>query len=212
MTGQRIQLEAICYQWFKQRLILSVSESSISQRSLIKKYTVEPSVPAREFNLKAYAAITREWSGQPGPRTQTRRSPKPGSAYSDATNSATWAGCVQKLIRLLLSVDMLCSGRTMSGQWSTFGCKLVDTNVTHTTCACQHLTNFAVLMTVVPTVVYDFLLSFHLLCHQGRLGASSPLPFPFLLPFPSPLPSPSSSLPSPPIPSPPLRSRPPYCG
>jgi len=60
LTGQRVQLEAICYQWFKQRLILSVSESSISQRSLIKKYTVEPSVPAREFNLKAYAAITRE--------------------------------------------------------------------------------------------------------------------------------------------------------
>ena len=53
-----IQQEAICYQWFKQRLILSVSEPSISQRSQIKEDTVEPSVPAREFNLKAYAAIT----------------------------------------------------------------------------------------------------------------------------------------------------------
>jgi len=41
----------------------------------------------------------------------------------------------------------------MSGQWSTFGCKLVETNVTHTTCACEHLTNFAVLMSVVPTPV-----------------------------------------------------------
>ena len=59
MTDQRIQQEAICYQWFKQRLILSVSEPSISQRSQIKEDTVEPSVPAREFNLKAYAAITR---------------------------------------------------------------------------------------------------------------------------------------------------------
>ena len=58
MTGQRIQLEAICYQWFKQRLILSVSESSISQRSQIKENTVEPYVPAQEFNLKTYAAIT----------------------------------------------------------------------------------------------------------------------------------------------------------
>jgi len=58
MTGQRIQQEAICYQWFKQRLILSVSKPSISQRSQIKEDTVEPSVPAREFNLKAYAAIT----------------------------------------------------------------------------------------------------------------------------------------------------------
>jgi len=53
-----IQKEAICYQWFKQRLILSVSEPSISQRSQIKEDTVEFSVPAREFNLKAYATIT----------------------------------------------------------------------------------------------------------------------------------------------------------
>ena len=53
-----IQQEAICYQWFKQRLILSVSKPSISQRSQIKEDTVKPSVPAREFNLKAYAAIT----------------------------------------------------------------------------------------------------------------------------------------------------------
>jgi len=59
MIGQRIQQEAICYQRFKQRLILSVSEPSISQRSPIKEDTVEPSVPAREFNLKAYATITR---------------------------------------------------------------------------------------------------------------------------------------------------------
>jgi len=58
MTGQRIQQDATCYQWFKQRLILSVSEHRISQRSQIKEDTVEPSVPAREFNLKAYAAIT----------------------------------------------------------------------------------------------------------------------------------------------------------
>jgi len=53
-----IQQEAICYQWFKQRLILRVFKPSISQRSQIKEDTVEPSVPAREFNLKAYAAIT----------------------------------------------------------------------------------------------------------------------------------------------------------
>jgi len=48
-----IQQEAICYQRFKKRLILSVSEPSISQRSQIKEDTVEPSVPAREFSLKA---------------------------------------------------------------------------------------------------------------------------------------------------------------
>ena len=56
MPGQHIQHEAICYQWFKQRLILSFSEPSISQQ--VKEDIVEPSVLAREFNLKAYAAIT----------------------------------------------------------------------------------------------------------------------------------------------------------
>ena len=34
----------------------------------------------------------------------------------------------------------------MMGHWSTQGCRLLDTNATHTSCACSHLTNFAVLM------------------------------------------------------------------
>ena len=55
-----IQQEAICFQWFKQRLTLSVSEPSISQRSQIKEDTVETFVPAREFNLKVHATITRQ--------------------------------------------------------------------------------------------------------------------------------------------------------
>uniref|UniRef100_A0A670K9I0 Adhesion G protein-coupled receptor L1 n=1 Tax=Podarcis muralis TaxID=64176 RepID=A0A670K9I0_PODMU len=38
------------------------------------------------------------------------------------------------------------SERSMMGYWSTQGCRLVETNTTHTTCACSHLTNFAVLM------------------------------------------------------------------
>ncbi|XP_063795060.1 adhesion G protein-coupled receptor L2 isoform X9 [Pseudophryne corroboree] len=38
------------------------------------------------------------------------------------------------------------SERTMMGYWSTQGCRLVETNKTHTTCACSHLTNFAILM------------------------------------------------------------------
>jgi len=37
--------------------MLSVSKPSTSQRSQTKEDTVEPSVPAREFNLNAYAAI-----------------------------------------------------------------------------------------------------------------------------------------------------------
>jgi len=68
--GPRVHFSSVCeqshwwptsaysYQWFKQRLILSVSELSISQRSQIKDDTVERSVPALEFNLKAYAVIT----------------------------------------------------------------------------------------------------------------------------------------------------------
>ena len=43
--------------------VLSVSKPSISQQSQIKQGTVEPSVPAREFNLKAYAAVT--WHDEP---------------------------------------------------------------------------------------------------------------------------------------------------
>ncbi|XP_056121883.1 adhesion G protein-coupled receptor L2-like isoform X4 [Rhinichthys klamathensis goyatoka] len=38
------------------------------------------------------------------------------------------------------------SERSMIGSWSTQGCKLLDTNKTHTTCSCSHLTNFAILM------------------------------------------------------------------
>uniref|UniRef100_A0A8C3AC31 Adhesion G protein-coupled receptor L2 n=1 Tax=Cyclopterus lumpus TaxID=8103 RepID=A0A8C3AC31_CYCLU len=38
------------------------------------------------------------------------------------------------------------SERSMMGHWSTQGCKLLDSNRTHTTCSCSHLTNFAILM------------------------------------------------------------------
>ena len=39
MTDQRMHQDAICYQWFKQRL--SVTKPSISQWSQIKEDTVE---------------------------------------------------------------------------------------------------------------------------------------------------------------------------
>lgn len=38
------------------------------------------------------------------------------------------------------------SERSMMGYWSTQGCKLLETNKSHTTCSCSHLTNFAILM------------------------------------------------------------------
>ncbi|XP_072796866.1 adhesion G protein-coupled receptor L3 isoform X4 [Vicugna pacos] len=54
------------------------------------------------------------------------------------------------------------SKRTMTGYWSTQGCRLLITNKTHTTCSCNHLTNFAVLMAHVEVkhsdAVHDLLL------------------------------------------------------
>ncbi|XP_043929352.1 adhesion G protein-coupled receptor L2 isoform X6 [Protopterus annectens] len=47
------------------------------------------------------------------------------------------------------------SERSMMGYWSTQGCRLVDTNKTHTTCACSHLTNFAILMAHREVVYKD---------------------------------------------------------
>lgn len=39
------------------------------------------------------------------------------------------------------------SGVSGSGRWSTQGCRLLHTNNTHTTCACNHLSSYAILMT-----------------------------------------------------------------
>uniref|UniRef100_A0A8C6WPK2 Adhesion G protein-coupled receptor L2a n=1 Tax=Neogobius melanostomus TaxID=47308 RepID=A0A8C6WPK2_9GOBI len=47
------------------------------------------------------------------------------------------------------------SERSMMGYWSTQGCKLVDSNKTHTTCSCSHLTNFAILMAHRQLAVND---------------------------------------------------------
>ncbi|XP_077681256.1 adhesion G protein-coupled receptor L4 [Eretmochelys imbricata] len=38
------------------------------------------------------------------------------------------------------------SADTMNGNWSTEGCELTHSNTTHTSCKCNHLTHFAVLM------------------------------------------------------------------
>jgi len=50
MTDQSIQQDAVCCQWFKQQLILSVSKPS-SQWSQVKEDTVEPSVLAQDISL-----------------------------------------------------------------------------------------------------------------------------------------------------------------
>ncbi|XP_031792643.1 adhesion G protein-coupled receptor L4 isoform X2 [Sarcophilus harrisii] len=38
------------------------------------------------------------------------------------------------------------SSNTMNGSWSTEGCELMHSNSTHTSCKCNHLTHFAILM------------------------------------------------------------------
>uniref|UniRef100_A0A3B1IU22 Adhesion G protein-coupled receptor L1 n=1 Tax=Astyanax mexicanus TaxID=7994 RepID=A0A3B1IU22_ASTMX len=50
------------------------------------------------------------------------------------------------------------SERSMTGQWSSQGCRLLDTNSTHTTCSCSHLTNFAVLMVQHESNMHELLL------------------------------------------------------
>uniref|UniRef100_A0A8C5HDY9 Adhesion G protein-coupled receptor L2a n=1 Tax=Gouania willdenowi TaxID=441366 RepID=A0A8C5HDY9_GOUWI len=51
------------------------------------------------------------------------------------------------------------SERSMMGHWSTQGCKLLDSNKTHTTCSCSHLTNFAILMAHREITVNLYLLT-----------------------------------------------------
>jgi len=58
MTDQRIQQEAICYQWFKQRLILSVSKPIISASGHRLKRTPLNPLCLPENLISAYAAIT----------------------------------------------------------------------------------------------------------------------------------------------------------
>lgn len=63
------------------------------------------------------------------------------------------------------------SERSMLGYWSTQGCRLVESNKTHTTCACSHLTNFAVLM------AHREIVSLSAPCSSGTLGAGAGSPW-----------------------------------
>uniref|UniRef100_A0A674IWP0 Adhesion G protein-coupled receptor L4 n=1 Tax=Terrapene triunguis TaxID=2587831 RepID=A0A674IWP0_9SAUR len=46
------------------------------------------------------------------------------------------------------------SADTMNGNWSTEGCELTHSNTTHTSCKCNHLTHFAVLMSSGGSVLF----------------------------------------------------------
>ena len=57
------------------------------------------------------------------------------------------------LISLILSLSF---STKFDGAWSQKGCKLVQETKERTTCSCNHLTNFAVLMEVGETKVWLF--------------------------------------------------------
>ncbi|XP_075396254.1 adhesion G protein-coupled receptor L4 [Tenrec ecaudatus] len=44
------------------------------------------------------------------------------------------------------------SSHTMNGSWSSEGCELTSSNETHTSCRCNHLTHFAILMSSGPSI------------------------------------------------------------
>lgn len=52
---------------------------------------------------------------------------------------------LQLMIPLFNIVSQLCSQGGEGGKWSPEGCKLTASNTTHTTCECNHMTDFAVL-------------------------------------------------------------------
>jgi len=67
MTNPRIQQDAICYQWFKQQLILSVSKPSVSQQSQIKEdkltneyYWLATTVPSSFWTILAKNEVSSE--------------------------------------------------------------------------------------------------------------------------------------------------------
>jgi len=45
------------------------------------------------------------------------------------------------------------------GNWLTDGCDVISSNSTHTRCSCDHLTNFAVLMSITGDQVTDYYFS-----------------------------------------------------
>ncbi|XP_048717618.1 adhesion G protein-coupled receptor L4 isoform X3 [Caretta caretta] len=69
------------------------------------------------------------------------------------------------------------SADTMNGNWSTEGCELTHSNTTHTSCKCNHLTHFAVLMSsggsllfcsITAGLLHYFLLAaFAWMCIEG---------------------------------------------
>jgi len=46
----------------------------------------------------------------------------------------------------LFVIVIWCLSSSDFGEWKSEGCSLVETNSTHTTCLCYHLTSFAIIM------------------------------------------------------------------
>ncbi|XP_076332623.1 latrophilin Cirl-like isoform X8 [Tachypleus tridentatus] len=58
-----------------------------------------------------------------------------------------------------------------TSDWSSQGCSVVSFNISHTVCSCNHLTNFAVLMTIKPIEASMVFLSIavYIMCRHGNL-------------------------------------------
>nr|XP_021510980.1 adhesion G protein-coupled receptor L4 [Meriones unguiculatus] len=54
-----------------------------------------------------------------------------------------------------------------NGGWSSEGCELTDSNATHTSCRCSHLTHFLVCSIIAGLLHYFFLAAFAWMCIEG---------------------------------------------
>ncbi|XP_013004453.2 adhesion G-protein coupled receptor D1 isoform X2 [Cavia porcellus] len=95
--------------------------------------------PLISLEVRPPPALSQNLSGPPLVTVHLRHT-LTQKQHSDATNASN---------RVFLYCAFLdfSSGK---GVWSSQGCALRDGNLTHSTCRCTHLTNFAILMQVVP--------------------------------------------------------------
>lgn len=64
--------------------------------------------------------------------------------------------CLKRKHKFIFQISLTFAFSQLAGQWSQDGCRLLHTNLTHTTCECDHLTSFAVLMDVSGVKVLSF--------------------------------------------------------
>ncbi|XP_012927317.1 adhesion G-protein coupled receptor D1 isoform X3 [Heterocephalus glaber] len=95
--------------------------------------------PLISLEVRPPPALSRNLSGSPLVTVQLRHS-LTGKQHIDATNGSNH-------VFLYCAFLDFSSGQ---GVWSSRGCARVEGNLTYSVCRCTHLTNFAILMQVVP--------------------------------------------------------------